>query len=135
MKRRAFIASFKNKNKKYAEVGTDAILGNMTINDKEGFVEVVMNDREKGFETIRIDPSEYDGVQLIKEEVEYNMKVTDDKIQTNASLYDKDKDEIISSLRGAIEISVLGNENLKNQVMKICGIAGYTSESELMTGN
>lgn len=135
MKRRDFIASFKDKNKKYAEVGTDSILGNMTINDKEGFVEIVMNDREKGFETIRIDPSEYDGVQLIKEEVEYNMKVTDDKVQTNAALYDKDKDEIISSLRGAIEISVFDNKDLKNQVMKIGGIAGYTSESELMTGN
>ena len=135
MKRRAFISSFKDKNKKYAEVGTDAILGNMTINDKEGFVEVVMNDREKGFETIRIDPSEYDGVQLIKEEVEYNMKVTDEKVQTNAALYNKDTDEITSSLRGAIEISVLGNESLKNQVMKIGGIKGYTSESELMTGN
>lgn len=135
LKRRDFIASFKDKNKKYAEVGTDAILGNMTINDKEGFVEVVMNDREKGFETIRIDPSEYKGVQLIKEEVEYNMKVTDDKIQTNAALYNKDTDEITSSLRGAIEISVLGNESLKNQVMKIGGIKGYTSESELMTGN
>ena len=135
MKRRDFIASFKDKNKKYAEVGTDSILGNMTINDKEGFVEVVMNDRENGFETIRIDPSEYAGVQLIKEEVEYNMKVTDDKVQTNAALYDKDKDEIISSLRGAIEISVFDNKDLKNQVMKIGGIAGYTSESELMTGN
>ena len=44
-------------------------------------------------------------------------------------------DEITSSLRGAIEISVLGNESLKNQVMKIGGIKGYTSESELMTGN
>lgn len=135
MKRRDFIASFKDKNKKYAEVGTDSILGNMTINDKEGFVEVVMNDRENGFETIRIDPSEYAGVQLIKEEVEYNMKVTDDKVQTNAALYVKDKDDIISSLRGAIEISVFGDKDLKNQVMKIGGIAGYTSESELMTGN
>ena len=135
MKRRDFIASFKDKNKKYAEVGTDAILGNMTINDKEGFVEVVMNDRENGFETIRIDPNEYAGVQLVQEEVEYNMKVTDDKVQTNAALYDKDKDEIISSLRGAIEISVFDNKDLKNQVMKIGGIAGYTSESELMTGN
>lgn len=135
MKRRDFIASFKKKNEKYAEVGTDAILGNMTINDKEGFVEVIMNDRENGFETIRIDPNEYAGVQLVKEEVEYNMKVTDDKVQTNAALYDKDKDEIISSLRGAIEISVFDNKDLKNQVMKIGGIAGYTSESELMTGN
>lgn len=135
IKRKDFIASFKNKNKKYAEVGTDAILGNMTINDKEGFVEVVMNDRENGFETIRIDPNEYDGVQLIQKEVEYNMKVTDDKVQTNAALYDKDNDDIISSLRGAIEISVFDNKDLKNQVMKIGGIAGYTSESELMTGN
>lgn len=135
MKRRDFIASFKDKNKKYAEVGTDAILGNMTINDKEGFVEVVMNDKDNGFETIRIDPNEYAGVQLVQEEVEYNMKVTDDKVQTNAALYDKDKDEIISSLRGAIEISVFDNKDLKNQVMKIGGIAGYTSESELMTGN
>ena len=63
------------------------------------------------------------------------MKTNEEQYQTNAALYDKEKDELMSSLQGAIEISVLGNESLKNQVMKIGGIKGYTSESELMTGN
>ena len=43
-----------------------------------------------------------------------------------------EKDEIISSMRGAIEIAN-GNEELKDKVMKIGGLKGYTSESELMT--
>jgi hypothetical protein len=90
---------------------------------------------DNGFETIRFENGQIDGMELVPDNTEYNMKVTDEKVQTNAALYNKDTDEITSSLRGAIEISVLGNESLKNQVMKIGGIKGYTSESELMTGN
>lgn len=134
MKRRAFINSFKTKHPEYEAAGTDAILGNMTINDEAGYVEVTMNG-DNGFETIRFENGQIDGMELVPDNTEYNMKVTDEKVQTNAALYNKDTDEITSSLRGAIEISVLGNESLKNQVMKIGGIKGYTSESELMTGN
>lgn len=134
MKRRAFINSFKRQHPEYEAAGTDAILGNMTINDDAGYVEVTMNG-DNGFETIRFENGQIDGMELVPDNTEYNMKVTDEKVQTNAALYNKDTDEITSSLRGAIEISVLGNESLKNQVMKIGGIKGYTSESELMTGN
>lgn len=134
MKRRAFINSFKRQHPEYEAAGTDAILGNMTINDEAGYVEVTMNG-DNGFETIRFENGQIDGMELVPDNTEYNMKVTDEKVQTNAALYNKDTDEITSSLRGAIEISVLGNESLKNQVMKIGGIKGYTSESELMTGN
>jgi hypothetical protein len=134
MKRRAFINSFKRQHPEYEAAGTDAILGNMTINDEAGYVEVTMNG-DNGFETIRFENGQIDGMELVPDNTEYNMKVTDEKVQTNAALYNKDTDEITSSLRGAIEISVLGNDSLKNQVMKIGGIKGYTSESELMTGN
>ena len=134
MKRRAFINSFKRQHPEYEAAGTDAILGNMTINDDAGYIEIVMNG-ENGFETIRYKNGEIDGLELIPDNTEYNMQVSQEKVQTNAALYNKDTDDIISSLRGAIEISVLGNESLKNQVMKIGGIKGYTSESELMTGN
>lgn len=134
MKRRAFINSFKRQHPEYEAAGTDAILGNMTINDDAGYVEITMNG-DNGFETIRFENGQIDGMELVPDNTEYNMKVTDEKVQTNAALYNKDTDEITSSLRGAIEISVLGNESLKNQVMKIGGIKGYTSESELMTGN
>jgi hypothetical protein len=134
MKRRAFINSFKRQHPEYEAAGTDTILGNMTINDEAGYIEIIMNG-ENGFETIRYKNGEIDGLELIPDNTEYNMQVSQEKVQTNAALYNKDTDEIVSSLRGAIEISVLGNESLKNQVMKIGGIKGYTSESELMTGN
>jgi hypothetical protein len=37
-------------------------------------------------------------------------------------------------MRGAIEISVNGNKDLKDKVIKVSGIKGYTNESELITG-
>ena len=134
MKRRAFIAAFKNQHPEYDEAGTDAILGNMTINDEQGYIELIMNGKD-GFESFKYKSGEISGLELVPDNTEYNMAITDEKVQTNAALYNKDTDEVTSSLRGAIEISVLGNESLKNQVMKIGGIKGYTSESELMTGN
>ena len=139
MKRRDFIAAFKTQHEEYNTVGTDTILGNMNVNDSEGYIEITMNG-EKGFETIRIDQNTEgfgDAISLVipPQPIEYDMKTNEEQYQTNAALYDKEKDELMSSLQGAIEISVLGNESLKNQVMKIGGIKGYTSESELMTGN
>ena len=36
-------------------------------------------------------------------------------------------------MQGAIEIAVNGNEELKDKVMRVGGIKGYTNENELMT--
>jgi len=134
MKRRDFIKAFKEKNPKYNSAGSDSILGNMTINDSQGYVEITMNDGD-GFETYRYDSKNMlDGMSLVKTNEEYSIKQTNDKLQTTLALIDEN-DNIISSIRGAVEIAVNGNQDLKDKVMKVGGIKGYTSESELMTGN
>lgn len=133
MKRRAFINSFKTQHPEYATVGTDTILGGMSINDDQGYIEIVMNG-ENGFETIRYDKnSNVPGLELMSANEEYSIKQTNDKLQPSLALVDEN-DNIISSMRGAIEISVNGNQDLKDKVMKVSGIKGYTSERELMTG-
>lgn len=132
LRRRAFIDAFKGQHKEYESVGTDAFLGNMVINDVGGYVEVTV-EGEDGMDTVRVSAGEMDGIELVPDDIEYSMAATDGKFQTNAALYVNDTDEVISTLRGAIEISVLGNESLKNQVMRIGGIKGHTAESELMT--
>ena len=129
----AFINSFKTQHIEYATVGTDTILGGMSINDDQGYIEIVMNG-ENGFETIHYDKnSNVAGLELISTNEEYSIKQTNDKLQPSLALVDENGD-IISAMRGAIEISVNGNEELKNRVMKVSGIKGYTNESELMTG-
>ena len=129
----AFINSFKTQHTEYATVGTDTILGGMSINDDQGYIEIVMNG-ENGFETIHYDKnSNVAGLELISTNEEYSIKQTNDKLQPSLALVDENGD-IISAMRGAIEISVNGNEELKNRVMKVSGIKGYTNESELMTG-
>ena len=131
--RNAFISSFKTQHPEYATVGTDTILGGMSINDDQGYIEIVMNG-ENGFETIRYDKnSNVAGLKLVSANEEYSIKQTNDKLQPSLALVDENGD-IISAMRGAIEISVNGNEELKNRVMKVSGIKGYTNESELMTG-
>lgn len=131
--RNAFISSFKTQHPEYATVGTDTILGGMSINDDQGYIEIVMNG-ENGFETIRYDKnSNVTGLELVSANEEYSIKQTNDKLQPSLALVDENGD-IISAIRGAIEISVNGNEELKNRVMKVSGIKGYTNESELMTG-
>lgn len=131
--RNAFISSFKTQHPEYATVGTDTILGGMSINDDQGYIEIVMNG-ENGFETIRYDKnSNVTGLELVSANEEYSIKQTNDKLQPSLALVDENGD-IISAMRGAIEISVNGNEELKNRVMKVSGIKGYTNESELMTG-
>ena len=129
----AFINSFKTQHIEYATVGTDTILGGMSINDDQGYIEIVMNG-ENGFETIHYDKnSNVAGLELISTNEEYSIKQTNDKLQPSLALVDENGD-IISAMRGAIEISVNGNDTLKDKVMKVSGIKGYTNESELMTG-
>lgn len=133
MERRAFINSFKTQHPEYATVGTDTILGGMSINDDQGYIEIVMNG-ENGFETIRYDKnSNVAGLELVPANEEYSIKQTNDKLQPSLALVDEN-DNIISAMRGAIEIAVNGNQDLKDKVMKVSGIKGYTSERELMTG-
>lgn len=133
LKRRAFIEAFKGQHPEYAAVGSDTILGNMSIDDNAGIIDITMNG-ENGFETIRYDENtQMDGFELVKTNDEYSIKQTNDKLQTTLALVDEN-DNIISSMRGAIEISVNGNQDLKDKVMKVGGIKGYTSERELMTG-
>lgn len=133
MERRAFINSFKTQHPEYATVGTDTILGGMSINDDQGYIEIVMNG-ENGFETIRYDKnSNVAGLELVQANEEYSIKQTNDKLQPSLALVDEN-DNIISAMRGAIEIAVNGNQDLKDKVMKVSGIKGYTSERELMTG-
>lgn len=134
MERRRFIAAFKNdKQGQFDTVGTDAILGGMSINDDQGYVEITMN-TDNGIETYRYDSNNMlDGMSLIKTNEEYSIKQTNDKLQSSLALVDENGD-IISAMRGAIEISVNGNQTLKDKVMKVSGIKGYTSERELMTG-
>lgn len=133
MERRAFINSFKTQHPEYATVGTDTILGGMSINDDQGYIEIVMNG-ENGFETIRYDKnSNVAGLELVPANEEYSIKQTNDKLQPSLALVDENGN-IISAMRCAIEISVNGNDKLKDKVMKVSGIKGYTSERELMTG-
>ena len=133
LKRRAFIEAFKGQHPEYAAVGSDTILGNMSIDDNAGIIDITMNG-EDGFETIRYDENtQMDGFELVKTNEEYSIKQTNDKLQTTLALVDEN-DNIISSMRGAVEIAVNGNQDLKDKVMKVGGIKGYTSERELMTG-
>ena len=133
LKRRAFIEAFKGQHPEYSEVGSDTILGNMTIDDNAGIIDITMNGKN-GFETIRYDENtQMDGFELVKTNEEYSIKQTNDKLQTTLALVDEN-DNIISSMRGAVEIAVNGNQDLKDKVMKVGGIKGYTNESELMTG-
>ena len=133
MERRAFINAFKKQNPKSDSAGSDSILGNMTINDSQGYVEITMNNGD-GFETYRYDSTNMlNGMSLVKTNEEYSIKQTNDKLQTTLALVDEN-DYIISSMRGAVEIAVNGNKDLKDKVMKVGGIKGYTSERELMTG-
>ena len=131
MKRRDVINSFKSKNPSFASVGSDAILGGMSINDEKGYIEITMNG-EDGFETFKYDQNNpLDGMTLVAANDEYSIKQTNDKLQPTLALVNE-KDEIISAMRGAIEIAN-GNKELKDKVMKVSGLKGYTSESELMT--
>jgi hypothetical protein len=105
----------------------------MTINDSQGYVEITMNNGD-GFETYRYDSTNMlNGMSLVKTNEEYSIKQTNDKLQTTLALVDEN-DNIISSMRGAVEIAVNGNDKLKDKVMKVSGIKGYTSERELMSG-
>ena len=131
MERRKFIEAFKGQHASLASVGSDAILGGMSINDEKGYIEITMNG-ENGFETYRYDENNaLDGMSLVPANDEYSIKQTNDKLQPTLALVNE-KDEIISAMRGAIEIAN-GNKELKDKVMKIGGLKGYTSESELMT--
>ena len=136
MKRRAFINSFKKDQKgEYDKFGSDTILSNMTINDEEGFIEIHLP-TDAGYKSFRYDSSNMlEGMSLekIPGGQDYSIKQTEEKLQTNLALVDEN-DNVISSIRGAIEISVEGNDVLKDKVMKVGGIKGYTSERELFTG-
>lgn len=132
IKRRDFINAFKEAHPEYVGVGTDTILGGMNINDGSGYIEITMN-TDNGIETYRYGENPSIGIDLIKTNDEYSIKQTNEKLQFNLALVDEN-DNIISSMRGAVEIAVNGNQELKNKVMKVGGIKGYTSESEIITG-
>lgn len=132
IRRRDFINAFKEEHPEYVGVGTDTILGGMNINDGSGYIEITMN-TDNGIETYRYNANPSIGIDLIKTNDEYSIKQTNEKLQLNLALVDEN-DNIISSMRGAVEIAVNGNQELKNKVMKVGGIKGYTSESEIITG-
>lgn len=132
IRRRDFINAFKEEHPEYVGVGTDTILGGMNINDGSGYIEITMN-TDNGIETYRYSENPSIGIDLIKTNDEYSIKQTNEKLQLNLALVDEN-DNIISSMRGAVEIAVHGNQELKNKVMKVGGIKGYTSESEIITG-
>ena len=132
IRRRDFINAFKEEHPEYVGVGTDTILGGMNINDGSGYIEITMN-TDNGIETYRYISDPSIGIDLIKTNDEYSIKQTNEKLQLNLALVDEN-DNIISSMRGAVEIAVNGNQELKNKVMKVGGIKGYTSESEIITG-
>ena len=132
LRRRDFINSFKTDHPEYASAGSDSIIGNMSINDNDGYIEITMNG-EKGFETYRYEADNDKGIELVPANEEYSIKQTNEKLQPSLALVDTDGN-IISAMRGAIEISVNGNKDLKDKVIKVSGIKGYTNESELITG-
>jgi hypothetical protein len=104
----------------------------MSINDNDGYIEITMNG-ETGFETYRYEADNDKGIELIPANEEYSIKQTNEKLQPSLALVDTDGN-LISAMRGAIEISVNGNKDLKDKVIKVSGIKGYTNESELITG-
>ena len=95
MERRKFIAAFKNdKQGQFDTVGTDAILGGMSINDDKGYVEITMN-TDNGIETYRYDSNNMlDGMSLIPANEEYSIKQTNDKLQPSLALVDENGDII-----------------------------------------
>jgi len=135
MERRKFIAAFRNENTEYESMSTDSILGSMEINDNAGFIEIKVPSSD-GLVTKRYEANESIGLTLEKIEggLDYNTKITNDQINTKTALYDEKTGNVISSQWAAIDIAVNGNEDLKDQVMRVGGIRGYTNENELMTG-
>lgn len=132
LRRRDFINAFKTDHPEYSSAGSDSIIGNMSINDNDGYIEITMNG-EKGFETYRYEADNDKGIELVPANEEYSIKQTNEKLQPSLALVDTDGN-LISAMRGAIEISVNGNKDLKDKVIKVSGIKGYTNESELITG-
>ena len=132
MKRRKLIEDWKGKNTGYSDVGSDTILGCMKIDDENGIIEINMNGSITSYNAQTIQNIE--GCEFVKLDppIEYSILQTTDKIQTNGALLDEN-DNIISTMQGAIEIAVNGNEELKDKVMRVGGIKGYTNENELMT--
>ena len=134
MKRKAFISAFKNEHPELAKQSSDAILGGMTIDDANGIVTVDFVDESGNVVNYKFDSSNLpNGVTIETDnEAEYVLNQSGEKYETNGALYNEATDEVISNLRGAIEISIHNNETLKAQVQRKCSIPGYTREDELM---
>ena len=134
MKRRAFIAAFKNEHPETKNLGTDMILGGLKINDQDGTVSVNFTDDNGNIVDYKFDKDNLPaGVTYETDpDAEYYLNNTGNNYEMNGALYNEETDEIISNLRGAIEIAIHKNETLKAQVQRKFQMNGYTREDELM---
>lgn len=134
MKRRAFIAAFKNEHPETKNLGTDMILGGLKINDQDGTVSVNFTDDNGNIVDYKFDKNNLpEGVTYETDpDAEYYLNNTGNNYEMNGALYNEETDEIISNLRGAIEIAIHNNETLKAQVQRKFQMNGYTREDELM---
>ena len=134
MKRRAFIAAFKNEHPETKNLGTDMILGGLKIDDQDGTVSVNFTDDNGNIVDYKFDKDNLPaGVTYETDpDAEYYLNNTGNNYEMNGALYNEETDEIISNLRGAIEIAIHKNETLKAQVQRKFQMNGYTREDELM---
>ena len=134
MKRRAFIAAFKNEHPETKNLGTDMILGGLKIDDQDGTVSVNFTDDNGNIVDYKFDKDNLpEGVTYeTDQDAEYYLNNTGNNYEMNGALYNEETDEIISNLRGAIEIAIHKNETLKAQVQRKFQMNGYTREDELM---
>lgn len=134
MKRRAFIAAFKNEHPETKNLGTDMILGGLKIDDQDGTVSVNFTDNNGNIVDYKFDKDNLPaGVTYETDpDAEYYLNNTGNNYEMNGALYNEETDEIISNLRGAIEIAIHKNETLKAQVQRKFQMNGYTREDELM---
>lgn len=133
LKRRAFIAAFKEDQPSIASMATDAIIGGMTIDDTSKAVTISFTDGSGNVRNYKYDENNMiDGMSLESDNTEFILTNDGNKYELNGALYNESTDEITSNLRGAIEISIYNNEKLKAQLQKKLGLVGYTSEHDVL---
>ena len=139
IKRREFIKALKTDFSETKNMSTDTILGGLKINDKEGTVTLSISYKETDEDKTKIITKTYtkdnmlDGMEYKYDgDAEFYLNNDGNDYELNGALFDKDNNEIMSNLRGAIEISIHNNESLKAQVQKKFNLNGYTREDELM---
>lgn len=119
--------------KSIKNISLNKILSSLFIDDNKKEITLTTMNEDNEVEKITFNSNILpDNVcECVYDPVEYNLK-TDQTYSLNGAYYDKDKDEIVSNIRAAIDIKINGNEDLKNKCQSKFNFIGYTSENYLI---